>query len=125
MLSKNWLQQIYHIHPRTRFIYVMRDPLARLWSAARMHAVAKAEGSFDAALIQVKRYTKNFDAPAHRRNDYLFTLNNLAEVVDPNHVFIAFFEDLVAWSEKSQHPTRALELFGLRSAVRSLAAAEQ
>lgn len=82
----------------SRFIYLMRDPVARLWSNIRMNAVRlvqKGEGS-DVATVCNELMGKALDgkSPAlQERSNYASVLNKIAQL-DPARVLVAFYEEL-------------------------------
>ena len=78
---------IQGIHPRTKFIFLLRNPIDRLWSALR-HRQRKSKYSDQAIekLISGKGIKL--------RSDYRHTLKALADAVPPQNLFIEFFENL-------------------------------
>jgi Sulfotransferase family len=78
-----------------RFIYLMRDPVARMWSHVRMlarrdNAAAFAEGAaatFDRVVMD--------DPTMEQRGDYAGTLLRLRDAVAPERLLTMFSEDLM------------------------------
>ncbi|MDG1737398.1 MAG: sulfotransferase, partial [Paracoccaceae bacterium] len=82
---------------KSRFIYLMRDPVARLWSNVRMNAVRIVKKSGDdlsATCNALLQKVLGGKSPAlQARCDYASTLKNIANI-DPKRVLIAFYEEL-------------------------------
>lgn len=80
-----------------RFIYLMRDPVARLWSNIRMNAVRMVKKSGEdlvATCNSLMQKVLGGKFPAlQARCDYASTLKNIANL-DPKRVLIAFYEEL-------------------------------
>ena len=92
--------------PRTRFLFILRDPVARMWSQIRMAAgadlardapsdappaaLARAARARAEALIGAGRL------PRVERADYARTLAALDATVPPEHLLCLFYEDLFA-----------------------------
>lgn len=82
----------------SRFIYLMRDPVARLWSNIRMNAVRKIRA---AGKGSVKRECKSIFEKAlsgklsalQARSNYATVLGKISQL-DPARVLIAFYEEL-------------------------------
>lgn len=81
----------------SRFVYLMRDPVARLWSNIRMNAVRMVKTSGDDLAETCKGLMHKVlggKLPAlQARCDYAATLKNIARL-DPKRVLIAFYEEL-------------------------------
>lgn len=81
-----------------RFIYLMREPVARVWSNIRMNAVRKLRktGGSNLARVCKKMLDNALDGklPAlQARADYASVLNKLAKL-DPKRVLVLFYEEL-------------------------------
>ncbi|MEM9476346.1 MAG: sulfotransferase [Pseudomonadota bacterium] len=80
-----------------RFVYLMRDPVERLWSHVRMMAVRRSEDgaiSRDRAERILKRTLRGEERQIVMRSDYRGALERLTAAVDPARLFTAFYEDL-------------------------------
>lgn len=78
---------------RTRALFLMRDPVARLWSQCKMEFLkARNRGkSFDPVTAFETRYKQ----PAFlKRSDYKAAIENLDSAFAPDERHYAFFEDL-------------------------------
>ena len=76
-------------HPRIRVIFLMRDPVSRLWSAFK-HACRESS-----ATPTVERFAEYVERPRPRaRSDSAATLGKLERVFQPGEVWIGFYETL-------------------------------
>lgn len=99
-LEEEALVHIASLHPRVRFVYLMRDPVARLWSHARMRAMRAGRArEVDAATHEAEARAVMREAIAGElpaltdRGDYAATLSRLG-ALDPATVHVAFYEEL-------------------------------
>lgn len=99
LLSEDRLRRMHGLMPVVKFVYLLRDPVDRLWSAIRMKA--SWEGGSEAALQA--RATKYFDRWANgdepevqERGDYAGTLARLSTAVPENDRLVAFYEEFFA-----------------------------
>jgi len=97
LLSGDRLRAMAAIAPDTRFIYLLRDPVARLWSHVRMMAARRA----DDGIVRRGRADRIFDRVLKgreeqiaMRSDYRSAIDKLAASVDPGRLLITFYEDL-------------------------------
>lgn len=82
----------------SRFIYLMRDPVSRLWSHVRMNAVRKmrkaGKGEVEAECKRILDKALSGKLPKLlARSDYSAVLTKLKQL-EPSRVLIAFYEDL-------------------------------
>jgi hypothetical protein len=78
-----------------RFLYLLRDPVSRLWSNLRMMAAragAVAEGVQDAARAMLERILDGEGSGAVDRGDYAGAIRRLRAAVDPSRLMVAFQE---------------------------------
>lgn len=97
LLSEDRFAMMAGILPDVRFIYLMRDPVDRLWSHARMIAAQRGgAGSNVEALADrvLKRVFQGKEETIAERGDYRATLLKLAEVVEEGRLCIVLYEDL-------------------------------
>jgi hypothetical protein len=96
LLSLKRLKQMQAMG-ESHFIYLMRDPVARLWSNIRMDAVRevkKSGGDLAQVCKTVFDRVMNGKSPALlERTDYAGTLAKIAKL-DPTRVLVIFFEEL-------------------------------
>ncbi|WP_371036679.1 sulfotransferase [Rhodosalinus sp. FB01] len=97
LLPADWLRRMQALSPGTRFVYLMRDPLARLWSNLRMVARRDAEGA--ALGPRANRLMAEWLDGGHRdvaaRGDYAGVLSRLDAALEPARLFLGFFEEVV------------------------------
>lgn len=82
----------------TRFLYILRDPVARLWSHVRMIARRRdPEGRLasDRAGRVLKRTIRGDEVHIAERSDYRGAIERLAAAVPEDRRLFVFFEDLV------------------------------
>lgn len=98
-----------------RVIYLIRDPLARLWSHLRMAASRAFPDNFDAAAKDLLTRTLAGQTEGGiqgilRRGDYRSILPKLRRLFDPAKLLVMFTEDLMTPSGFA----RMLDFLGLR-----------
>ncbi|WP_299140549.1 sulfotransferase [uncultured Tateyamaria sp.] len=94
-LPRDGLRTLYEMSDRVRLIFVMRDPIDRFWSAARMRGRKQSPGSEVDHAISVVTSALNGEMPAYDlRADYAMTLDNLSHIAPAAHVHLDFYEDL-------------------------------
>jgi Sulfotransferase family len=83
-------------HPRTRFFFVMREPVDRLWSAVRMGIRKDREKlvRLDEAGLVKWLDTMHDDFFYWGRADYTRTITELEKAVPREDILYLFFEDL-------------------------------
>ena len=83
-----------------RFVFVMRDPVARMWSQIRMAAVAQdgagtsSEALSAACRARLDHLEGTGRLPRVERADYLRTMRELEAAVPAGRILYVFFEDL-------------------------------
>lgn len=93
-LSEGSFARMAGLAPATRFVFLMRDPLDRLWSNIRMAATRKGGEMAGMAATLLDKALAGGDRTMAERCDYAGTLARLNEAVDPARVFTAFYETL-------------------------------
>ncbi|MDZ4094019.1 MAG: sulfotransferase [Paracoccaceae bacterium] len=82
-----------------RFVYLLRDPVARLWSQVRMLA-ARASASADlvpeAAFALLDRILDGATSGATERGDYVGAVTRLRAAVNPARLLVMFHEDMLS-----------------------------
>jgi Sulfotransferase family len=97
LLPEALLARMQALFRRPRFIYVLRDPLDRLWSNLRMNATRLATGAEAlryAALRLFDEWAAGGADPVRRRSDYAGTLARLATAIQPENLRVMFYETL-------------------------------
>lgn len=99
MLGAQTYADMAGLWPRTRFIFILRDPVDRLWSAVRYHLQGSdmPDEAFEAKARRVleNRYLSGTgldDTP--NRSNYADTLEALGRAVPSGDVLYLFYEDL-------------------------------
>ncbi|MEM6477586.1 MAG: sulfotransferase [Pseudomonadota bacterium] len=92
--------QMAKLDENARFLYLMRDPLARLWSAVRMQAKRQRQQGEDLAekanntLWRILH--KGAETHVTQRGDYGAVLKKLSETVPPEQRAFLFMEELLS-----------------------------
>lgn len=93
--SKQVISEMLSLANDVRFIFIMRDPIERLWSAIRMRAKQQTELSFDDSCdLIVNELLSNPAHPMLTRSDYIRTLDNLESVVPHDKFLCVFYEEM-------------------------------
>jgi len=97
LLSEGRLERMAGMSADVRFVYLLRDPVARLWSHVRMLArrrsatgrdlETRAEGILERALTGGEGHIL-------RRGDYRAALTRLGAAVSPTRLLTLFYEEL-------------------------------
>lgn len=91
------LKQMAGVVANTRFVYLLRDPLDRLWSNIRMNAWRKSkdpEAMRALALEETDRILGGKPSPALERSDYARGLSALETAVPEARRKVMFYENL-------------------------------
>jgi hypothetical protein len=97
LLSAERFGAMAALAPVTRFVYVMRDPVARLWSHLRMNASRRARVPEDIPARVNRmfwRYGRGRFPGMRQRGDYRATLERLNRALDPSRLLVLFYEEL-------------------------------
>ncbi len=97
LLSEDRLRMMHGLNPVTKFIYLLRDPIQRLWSNIRMMAGwggGSAQDVADRANWIFDRWTKGEETALAARCDYVGPLTRLTRAVPEADRFIGFYETL-------------------------------
>jgi hypothetical protein len=97
LLPEATLQRMQALAPVTRFVYLMRDPVDRLWSHLRMsvaRAGAEAAALPDRALALFDRWAAGGVEDVTARGDYAAILARLGRALDPARLFLGVYETL-------------------------------
>ncbi|RME17985.1 MAG: hypothetical protein D6801_02310 [Alphaproteobacteria bacterium] len=76
---------------KVRFIFLMRDPVERVWSHVRMDA---GEGGAELARAKFDDFLNGGEHNIARRSNYRRTLNKLLSVIPREHLFVDYYERL-------------------------------
>lgn len=96
LLPAERLAHMARLRADVRFVYLMRDPVDRLWSHVRMVAARRgADRDFTAAAqALLDRVLAGAEDHITLRGDYRSVLEKLAAAVDPAQAFVCTCEDL-------------------------------
>jgi len=99
LLSAERLNSMARLLPDVRFIYLLRDPVERLWSHIRMIAKRRVGASGDIRATADRlfnRFLKGLQPDVDARGDYRSIIGRLDAAIDPSRLFFAFYETLFA-----------------------------
>ena len=92
------LNRMLRMSPTTKFVYLLRDPIDRLWSHARMQAKRFKQTDEDYAKkannILWRVVNKGAETHITERGDYPATVERLRKIVPPGRLLVQFMEDL-------------------------------
>ena len=97
LLSVERLRYMARLAPRSRFIYLLRDPVDRLWSNVRAMAAQRGQGAErmrTEALRIFDRWVEGRERALAVRCDYGGALERLFAAVPEQDRFVAFHEEL-------------------------------
>jgi hypothetical protein len=118
LLPEARLRQMAALGPDVRFLYILRDPLDRLWSHVRMIARRRAgtgEATPDRCRRILMRTIRGDEPEIAVRSDYVGALTRLAAAVEPVRLKLQVFEEmfaqpamdrLAAWLGLAPHPAQ-------------------
>jgi hypothetical protein len=95
ILSKQKIAFIKKVMPSTKLILILRNPIDRAWSRARMVLKGANAKEIDLTRFSEKEIRRSL---AHRssraRGDYLSTIDNWLEYFPEKNLYICFYDDL-------------------------------
>lgn len=98
LLPVKRLKEMAKLSSDTRFIYLMRDPVARLWSHVRMterRTGAAARDMAAACKATMDRVISGVQSSMTERGDYKGAIERLNAAVDPSKLLIMFMEEML------------------------------
>ena len=97
LLDAEDFEAMARLHPNSRFLFLMRDPVARLWSAVK-HRFRDSSRSAEASGEDVLSYFREAIGDSrnvnHRRSDYARTIRALEAAVPAERILYLFYENL-------------------------------
>jgi hypothetical protein len=101
LLPPDTLRTMAGLSPDVRFIYLLRDPVARLWSHVRMIAQRTVPDRFGDESTALMGRVLDGDLSGEgdgivRRGDYAGILAKLDAALDPRRLLVMFYEDLTS-----------------------------
>ena len=97
LLSADRLRAMAKICRDTRFLYILRDPVERLWSHVRMIASRRDKNGLvtaDRAGNILARAIRGSEPEIIVRGDYQSAMDKLKEAVSPEKYMVCFYEEL-------------------------------
>lgn len=98
-LSRSDFQEMDSVFSNSLYVFIMRDPVDRLWSAIRMQA--KEEGvsgdSFERRCVYLANNIEK-NPLALSRSDYKHTIQELEASINSSRILYLFYEDLFGYS---------------------------
>lgn len=99
LLPTERLSAMARLLPDVRFVYLLRDPVARLWSHVRMIARRRspeptAEPERTARILN--RTLRGEEREIEIRGDYAGALGRLDAAIAPERLLVMFYEELIA-----------------------------
>ena len=99
LLPATTFEEMASAAPGARFLYLVREPVARLWSAVRMQADRQLQPGedFEQKAHNILQRILNRGAERHitDRGDYAATIERLRSSVPQDSLKVMYFEDLV------------------------------
>ncbi|MDH3427403.1 MAG: sulfotransferase [Gemmatimonadota bacterium] len=92
-LSDSGVAHVHTVLPELKIIFLLRNPIHRIWSAAAMHFSKHGHRSLnDVDPLQLESYFQR-SGPQERSN-YLRTLKTWEAYFEPRRIFVGFFDQL-------------------------------
>ena len=102
-LPEATLRRIAEMSEDVRILYLMRDPVARMWSHVRMLALRKADDAgFERAAATIFDTCVAKDPLMEARGDYAGALTKLRAVVRQDRLLVMFSEELMTAAGMAQ-----------------------
>lgn len=95
--SEAGFAEMARLAPKSKFIFLMRDPVDRLWSSIRMSASRATiiRGNYEkTAFDLMDRYLAGKKQKAEEKSDYVATITRLTAAVPAKDIHFEFFESL-------------------------------
>lgn len=99
LLPAGRLKEISEMSQDVRFLYLMRDPVSRLWSNIRMAANNMAEHEESRARLAsslLNRVLSGDETSSAKRSDYASAIDKFSSVIPRKNLMIMFYEDLMS-----------------------------
>jgi hypothetical protein len=97
LVSEERLRGMAGVAPDVRFLYLVRDPVERLWSHVRMIAATRAakDGNHEGRAAHIlSRVFRGKESEIAARGDYAGAIGRLARAVDPRRLMVAVTEEM-------------------------------
>jgi hypothetical protein len=102
LLPNEVLSGFQDLPVKTKYVFLMRDPVARAWSQVRMLAKGRANDADDLEEVTkltgalVEKFLEGKQRAVEMRSDYASMLKRFSEVIPAEDLFIEFYEDLMS-----------------------------
>lgn len=100
LLSEQRLGKMAQLATNVRFVYILRDPVSRLWSHIRMIAGRSSDGKVNVQIRADEIFTgltNGKHGNILERSDYRATLERLNNALEPSQLLVVFFEELFSY----------------------------
>lgn len=97
LVPEGVLARMQALAPRTRFVYILREPVARLWSNIRQVTPFRRNGRTDPegkARLILDRFLRGEEPEIAKRCDYAGAVGRMLRVLAPANRLFLFFETL-------------------------------
>lgn len=93
-LDERTVKKISMLFPNIKVIFLMRNPISRAWSHAKMDFIKFYKKNI--ASVSVDEFIAHFESSASlKRTDYTRTLSIWESIIKPEKMFIGFFDDII------------------------------
>jgi hypothetical protein len=96
LLPEARLKAMARMAPDVRFLYVMRDPVERLWSHVRMIAGRRGEATAERCAALLERVLAGREDQIEARSDYAGAIRRLSGAVPGARLLCEVFEEMVS-----------------------------
>ena len=97
LLPVERLRHMAGLVANVRFVYILRDPIQRLWSHARMIAGRRADSPDEIpqkSVNIVRRVMRGKEDEIEKRSDYVDAVERLRAATGPGQLYLGFYEDM-------------------------------
>ena len=97
LLGADWLRLMHGLAPVVRFVYILREPVARLWSNIRQTVPQRLGGRDDpqaTALAMFDTWLAGGEREIDLRSDYRGVLERMAAAIPARDRIVLFYETL-------------------------------
>ena len=96
LLPETRLTAMARMAPDVRFLYLMRDPVERLWSHVRMIAARRGEATAERCAAVLERVLAGRESQIVARSDYAGAIRRLTSAVPSARLLFEVFEEMIA-----------------------------
>ncbi len=94
-LSEPAIAHIHSLMPDARLIFLMRDPIERAWSHARMDLVRSTGREMN--LVTEANFIEHIDSPGSRlRGNYIGTVSRWSRYYPSTQLFVGYYDEITA-----------------------------